>query len=148
MAASSPPSFSFLFFFLFSFSEVLWTRLRRVIFLTKNPATSMVPKPRAAPGWCSLRLVNQDVLSSYVRGRFRRNERVKYLANFIKYLANFIKYLLNFTKYLLNFTKYLALVSLCHTPLSPPQPLLVLLPLLSSLLPCSPCSLITKRIVY
>ena len=66
--ASLPPSFSFLFFFLFSFSEVLWTRLRRVIFLTKNPATSMVPKPRRAPGWCSLRFKNQYILISYVQG--------------------------------------------------------------------------------
>ena len=65
--ASSSPSFSFLFFFLFSFSEVLWTRLRRVIFLTKNPATSMVPKPARAPGWCSLRLVKRFVLNSYVQ---------------------------------------------------------------------------------
>ena len=72
--------------------------------------------------------MKRSVLSSYVRGKFIRNDRVKYLANFIKYLANFIKYLLNFTKYLLNFTKYLlnftkylALVSLCHIPLSPPS---------------------------
>ena len=61
------PSFPLFSFFLFSLSEVLWTRLRRVIFLTKNPATSMVPKPSKAPGWCSLRLENQYVLNSHVQ---------------------------------------------------------------------------------